>query len=177
MQPGQKIDTVYAGALCNPQREHQSFTDPARALRSDIFVASPPNGGRPLALDLAVTTPLAAYHRENLPGAQRTEPLAAAKWYAASKRRKYADFVPDNIIFRPLIFESFGSMTDECRKTIGTAASAWGKRRNIPPHRAIPLVFQRISVTLQNSIAEYLVLDAEFPESLLPNAGEVPVSE
>jgi hypothetical protein len=171
------IFTIAQGAGCSPVKETGSpFQHPTENLRCDILLQTPPDGNGPVALDLAVTSPLAAtYERAR---ADVLVALRAANKYADDKRKKYEQFLAPGTCrrFTPMIFESFGSMTDECRQMLCSIAVAYGNRRNMPPHRSIPMIMQRVSAALQQSLAETLVFDTEFDDGLVPELGPTAVA-
>jgi hypothetical protein len=109
---------------------------------------------RPVLTDQACIFPLAASH---LLAASHT-PGGAATAYEATKVATYgAAAVEANFSFVPLVVELFGSWGESAMMHLRFVASAWGRQRNLPAHRAIPQVFAALSLTLQRGLARILL--------------------
>jgi hypothetical protein len=116
-------------------------------------------------LDVTVTQPLAASH-----GARADTPGACAEAAAKKKHAKYDPVTQPGHVFVPIVFETYGTMADESIEHLTKLAVALGKRHGLPPHRSIPMFFQRLSAVLQTAVADVLVRTEAIPDELVEDA-------
>ena len=134
--------------------------------RPDIVAYGPPCAAPTKKLyDVTVTAPNAKSYT-NL--TKDFTPLAAAERAEKAKHDKYKNDLTAGATLVPLVFESYGAMSENTRLELTRVATLWGQRRHINPCVAIPHVFQRVSAALHISIAGLLTATDDTPEEVAP---------
>ena len=149
------VHTLSSQGLLGSRREQNPFPLQAH-LRVDGMITR--GVIRPIVTDQACIFPLSGSH---LAAARRT-PGGAATAYEWNKIARYGAAAAEaDFAFVPLVVELFGSWGMSALTHLRFVATAWGRQRNLPAHRAIPQVFGELSLKLQRGLARILLKNAD----------------
>ena len=110
-------------ALMSPEKESMCF--PASQQRMDLVLRRG-FGGVAQLLDVAITHPLRA---DVLMRAVRDGPDVAATLYEEVKYTTYGQLIaPASQVFTPVVFDTLGGTSINCRGLLSTIATAYGRR-------------------------------------------------
>ena len=152
------VNAIACDGVLNPQMEKKGILGPTSGRRpGDVSI--PDWSGSPLAIDVAVTSPIIkASVRVNSP---------CEEYAANQKHRKYdASFEGSNYSFCAMVFETFGAVNQEgeevLRQLFRYAAKHLGREFSSYCVRA----WARLSCTLQRSVAQAILnrIDGTEPE-------------
>lgn len=144
-----------------PAREAHPFPDAADInLRMDVVVRCPGDRDKALLCDVAIVNPLARAHLNN--AAARDLPAGAATAYEATKVAKYgvAAAALANASLRPLVFDTFGALSETCVTTVKDFAMLWAGRAGLTRSAAMRIVAHRLVYTIVRGAARIANLNA-----------------
>lgn len=126
--------------------------------------------GREAVIDYAHIYPLQDLYID----ASSRVPGSAATQYEAVKRTHYRGHIREETQeLVPFIVESYGGLGASAAEFLTHLAFLWGRNHNVGPSRAIPYVFDRVSLAIARGVAKILQQTA----SMLPSSPEVELPE
>jgi hypothetical protein len=142
-----------AMAGCSPRSEPLYLLPGTSRRPGDVFLDSDEDG-QPLALDVTVTSPLAATTLQHAA-------ITAGSAAAAAERRKRAQNTADcqavGIRFLPLAVETFGGWGADALRFFQTVAGRVADRTGQPRNSCFASLFQELAVRLQRGNAHMLL--------------------
>jgi hypothetical protein len=112
-------------------------------------------------LDVAITSPLQPKY---INGASKTDGHAATDYYKFKLSKYSEEIVAANLVFKPIIFETFGRIAEESLPTLIKIASIRADRFSTPRPKSIQKFYQRLSVALQIRNANMVLKRDSFHE-------------
>ena len=146
-------------ALMSPQLEPSGLLPSAATnLRPDMLITLGAMGARRrVLLDVTIVNPLAV---ARVVGASRS-PGYAAEQAALEKVAKYGPASEAaGFEFVPFAGDNLGAFCAEAQDVISRVACAWGRRCDLGPSRAVPIVAATIISNLVRTVGELLLLNS-----------------
>ena len=141
-----QLHALFQAALLRPVSEPGGF-ELAPGRRADLKLQCPPAlaryRGETVYVDVTCVSP---FTQANVARAA-TEPAGAAIKACEEKLRSYAPIQGDIRVI-PLAVDALGAWEPESLKFIKAAAKLWGRRFDLHPSRAVPVVLQAVSTQI-----------------------------